>query len=113
MNESDAVRKAICEKKAITRLNPTQKNGCLSGRVNDVVAFYINPRVKPAAHYLLHVRVIGMNNEKWAAMYAKELGGRHKRATQGHDACVAIEAFSLEQITKLIDQFAKLSDYAH
>lgn len=113
MDKSSAVQKIIRKKKVVTRLNPTQKNDCVSGRVNDLVAFYINPRVKPTAHYLLHVRAIGNNNEKWSKRYAKELGGVHKPATKGHDACVAIKALSLQQVEKLIDQFAILSDYVH
>ena len=82
MNESDIVRRAISKNKMITRLNPPQKNGCVSGRVNNVVAFYINRRKKPRLHYLLHVRGIGVNNEKWSEAHANELGGMHKLATK-------------------------------
>lgn len=113
MNESDIVRRAISKNKMITRLNPPQKNGCVSGRVNNVVAFYINRRKKPRLHYLLHVRGIGVNNEKWSEVHALELGGMHKLATKSHDACIAIEVNSLMEVEQLIDQFAKLSVYNH
>ena len=107
--ESNLVRDFLGKAIAVTTIRPTQKNGCVNGLINECFAIYVNPRVRPHKHYLVHVRGIGTNNETWSAAHAKVLGGVYKSKSKGHDACVAIAADSLEQVGEIIDALARIT----